>query len=116
MGSTARSIVVGKLGPDTPLPAISIRQVSGFEEIPVNTSETKRLKTQRIQVMVHAKTGVQQLALFNGVLAACPDTKGTIGSIHVDSILPAGEGPDLSDAALKTFEQSRDFSVRFHGA
>lgn len=113
---TAATVKVGKLKANTPLPAISIRLVSGFDQITVAMTESKRMRTQRVQVMVHCKTERQQILLLAAVLAACPDTKGTLASIHVDSILPDGEGADLSDPDAEIYEQSRDFIVRWHPA
>lgn len=110
--SPATKILVGNLKEGTVLPAISIKQISGTQELDVAMT-SKRLRTHRVQVTVHAVSGKQQQQLIALVLAACPNTSGTLNGIHVDSILPAGEGPDLSDPDIPLYEQSCDFIVRW---
>lgn len=118
MGGTvsAATVKVGKIKANTVLPAVSIRLVSGTEFLPLDMDATRRLKTQRVQAMVHCKTAKQQQQLLAAVLAACPNTRGTLNGVHVDSVIPDGEGPDLSDEDAGIFEQSRDFIVRWHAA
>ena len=52
--------------------------------------------------------------LLRLVLAACPNTHGTVNGVNVDSILPDLEGPDLSDEATALYSGSRDLIVRWN--
>jgi len=114
MESSAANVIVGKKKAGAALPVIAIRLVSGTELNTLAMNEGKRLRTQRVQVMVHGKTARQVLQLLEAVLVACPNTRGTLNGIKVDSILPDGEGPDFSDPDAEVFEQSRDFIVRWN--
>lgn len=115
MGASANNVIVGKKREKAILPAITIRLVSGTDRLTVSMTH-RQFRTQRVQVMVHGKTQIQQQRLLEAVLVACPNTRGTLNGIHVDSILPDGEGPDLSDPDAEIYEQSRDFIVRFFPA
>lgn len=116
-------IMAGDLPLNTAMPAIAITQISS---VPRNTMSMKDPRTQhtdRVQVSVLVKgpqgtpagqgyPGVRSLLKL--VLAACPNTKGTIQGVDCDSILPDLEGPDLSDDAISLYSGSRDFLVRWN--
>jgi hypothetical protein len=118
-------IMAGDLPLNTVLPAISIAQVSGIPRLTVAMTEPNRLNTDRVQVSVLFKgpqgspagtgyPGVRALLVL--VLAACPNQRGTINGVAVDSILPDIEGPDLADVATALYSGSRDFIVKWRSA
>lgn len=111
----APKIIVGTLKTGAALPAISIQLVSGVERLTAAMTEN-RLRTQRVQVTVHAKSVASRLTILELVRAACPNTRGTLNNVHVDSILPDGEGPSLDDPDAEIYEGSRDYLVKFHAA
>lgn len=102
-------------GAKDPLPAISVRQVSGDELLDVAMTGD-RIVTHRVQVTVYAATYASKKSVLDAVRTAIGATKGSVDGIFVESILPAGEGPDLDDWGAQIFEQSRDFLVTFHRA
>lgn len=118
----AARIMGGDLPLNTVLPAISVAQVSSVPRNTVAMGEPKVLHTDRVQVSALVKgpqgtppgvgyPGVK--ALMKMVLKACPNTRGTVNGISVDSIIPDTEGPDLSDDATAFYSSSRDFFVRW---
>lgn len=109
----ARIVVAASLPATTALPAINVSQISSVEQWTVAMTETKKLRTDRVQVMVHASTPASLRQILNLVRSALPDTKGTVNSIKLDSILPDFEGPDLSQPDAGIYEQSRDFIVKW---
>ena len=118
-------IVAGDLPLKTAMPAITITQISGMPRLTVAMTEAKRLHTDRVQVTVLVKgpqgtpaglgyPGIR--ALLALVLAACPNQRGTVNGVDVDSILPDIEGPDLADMATALYSGSRDFMVKWRSA
>ena len=55
-------------------------------------------------------------ALMALILTACPNQKGSINGVTVDSRLPDDEGPDLQDDATAVYAGSRDFFVKWKSA
>lgn len=122
--ATAR-IVAGDLPLNTVMPAIAIAQISGVPRLTIAMTEPNRMHTDRVQVSVLFKgpqgtptgTGYPGVkALLALVLAACPNQRGTINGVSVDSILPDVEGPDLSDMEAALYTGSRDFIVKWRSA
>lgn len=111
----AARIVVGNLPVKATIPAICVKMISGTKLLGVRVNEAGGMRTHRVQVAVHALDGAQQQQLMALALAACPSQRGTVGGVSVDSITPAGEGPDLSDPDAGIYEQSQDFMVRWVG-
>lgn len=109
----AARISAGVLPINTALPAISVTQISGTERWTVAMTEASRYKVERVQVTVLAKTYPSQKAVLTAIRAALYSRAGTVNGVKVDSILPAGEGPDLHDADAQIHEQSQDFFVRY---
>jgi hypothetical protein len=119
----AARIMAGDLPLGTMMPAIAITQISS---VPRNTLSMKDPRVQhqdRVQVSVLVKgpqgspagqgyPGVRSLLKL--VLAACPNTKGSVNGVDCDSILPDSEGPDLQDDATALYSGSRDFLVRWN--
>lgn len=108
----AAKIFVGVAPLNTVLPAICVTQVSGEQDLTVAMTESGKLQADRVQVTVLTKA--YQTSISALVRAALPNQSGTVNSIKVDSILPAGEGPDLFDDAAVIYERSRDYLVRWH--
>ena len=109
----AARIVYGELALNTVLPAIEVRQISGTPRNTLAMSETRTLHSDRVQVTCLAKTWAAKEALMALLLAACPNQRGTVNSVVVDSIIRDTEGPDLSDPATSIYAKSRDFMVRW---
>lgn len=115
VGSAAR-IVFGEIALNTVLPAIEVRQISGTPRNTLAMSETGTLHSDRVQVTCLAKTWAAKEAIMALLLAACPNQRGTVNSVVVDSIIRDNEGPDLSDPATSIYAKSRDFMVRWKEA
>lgn len=112
----AARIVYGELALNTVLPAIEVRQISGSPRNTLAMSESGTLHSDRVQVTCLAKTWAAKEALMALLLAACPNQRGTVNSVVVDSIIRDNEGPDLSDPATSIYAKSRDFMVRWKEA
>lgn len=119
----AARIKAGELPLKTVLPAISVTQISSVPRLTVAMTETSRLHTERVQVTVMVKntdgepagSGYPSLrSILRLVLAACPNTCGTVNGVHLDSVLPAEEGPDIPDMEMSFITGSRDFIVKLH--
>jgi hypothetical protein len=106
-------IMAGVIPLGTVLPAISIAQISGTTRNTISMTAAKTFCTDRVQVTVLAKTYPQQKALLALVQAACPNTRGVVGGIPCDSVLPDVCGPDIFDADATIYFQSQDFIVKF---
>lgn len=102
---------LGDVPQDEALPAIGVREISRIEQPTASLSESTVMVTARVQVTIHTKSYKEQKELLQAAkLAAGPHT-GTISGVTVRSITRDIVGPDLSNQAAKTFEQSRDFKV-----
>jgi hypothetical protein len=115
-------IMAGDVPLGTPLPAISVTQISSVPRLTVSMIEPKKMHIDRVQVtvLVRDQEGDPQgdgypglRSLLKLVLAACPNTRGTVNDVSLDSVLPDIEGPDLSNAAESLLSGSRDFIVKF---
>jgi hypothetical protein len=121
----AAQITAGDLPQGSPMPAITIRQISGVPRLTVAMTEPGRMHTDRVQVTVYVKDqqGYPQGEGYPGLvsimalaLAACPNQRGTINGVIVDSILPDIEGPDLPIPDISVLTRSRDFIVKWKEA
>jgi hypothetical protein len=118
----AARIVAGDLPLNTAMPAIAVTQIDSIPRLTVAMTETKRMHTDRVQVTVFrgaspADDGYPGLkSLLDLVLAACPNQRGSVNNIAVDSILPDTEGPDLPILEEAILTRSRDFIVRWTAA
>lgn len=108
------NIAGGMLPQKTALPAISIKTIDALRRVPVDASGTKRMVTERVQVTVLAKSYAEKKQILNLVRKALPISRGTVGGIKCDSVLPDVEGPDLDDVDDAIYEQSRDYMVIWH--
>lgn len=109
----ATRIVAGLLPLGTALPAIGVTQISGTERWTVAMTESSRYKVERVQVTVIAANYSSQKAILALVRAALYNRSGLVNGVKLDSILPAGEGPDLRDPGAEIYEQSMDFFARY---
>ena len=118
----AKNVIAGDLPINTVLPAISISQISSVPRNTVAMSGSGVLHTDRVQAAAIVKgplgtpsglgyPGVK--AILKMILAACPNMRGTVNGVAVDSILPDIAGPDLYDEASDIFSGSLDFIVRY---
>jgi hypothetical protein len=118
-------IMAGDLPLNTVMPAIAVTQISSSVRLTLRMSETPKMHTDRVQVSVLFKgpegnpsgTGYPGVrSLLRLVLLACPNQRGIINAVEVDSILPDIEGPDLQDDETALYSCSRDFLVKWISA
>lgn len=112
----AASIYGGLLPPGWTVPAITARQISGVQRTTVAMSEATKLMFERVRLNIHAASYAQQKAVLALVRTACANRNGTVAGFDLDSILPAGEGPDDLSPDPMVFEQSIDFMVRWRSS
>ena len=110
----AARIFTGAVPVGTEMPAIAVGGVSGMPRNIVAMNATKSLVTARVQVTIYAKTYALQKQYLALVLAALPNTHGTVNTFDCDSILPDTEGPDIYDDVLIVYEQSQDFMIKYN--
>ncbi len=108
----ATRIFVGDVPLNTILPAISVKRISGTSFLPMAMNLTTTFQTQRIQVTLLTKTAAQD-AIWALIRPALPNTRGTVSTFAVDSILPDIEGPDMFDQVAVIYQQSTDYMVKF---
>lgn len=110
----AARILTGPILPvGTDMPAILVRKISGDERLTVVMDDTGRMRSERVQVTAYADNYNDVHDVLELVRAACVPQRGSLGGVTVDSVLPAGDGPDLSDPDAGIFEASRDFLVKW---
>lgn len=121
----AARIIVGDLPLNFTLPAISITQVDSLPRLTLAMTEPKRMHTDRVQVTAliygpqgtPAGLGLPGLeSILKLVLNACPNQRGMINGVDLDSILPDVKGPLLQDDVSAIYSGSRDFIVRWNSA
>ena len=100
----------------TALPALGTSTIDSVERRTVSMAGTTKLRTERVQTDILAATYAQKKSLVELVRAACANRHGTVNGIDVDSILPAGEGPDDDDPAAVIYSCSIDFLVRWRSS
>lgn len=120
----AARIIAGDLPLNIVMPAIAVTQIDSIPHNFVNVNAANKMHSDRVQVSALFKgpqgspagTGYPGVkAMMKLVLAACPNQRGTVNGVAVDSISPDSEGPDLSDDATALYSCSRDFFVRWIG-
>lgn len=109
----ATRIIAGIVQQGTTLPAIGVSEVSSTAEMTVSRRTNTELVRSRVQVTVYGTSYPQMKQL----LLACKMGKGvkngTVAGFYVNSVMPAGTGPEIPPGDDKIFEQSRDFMVTF---
>ena len=106
----AARIQAGVLPQGTPIPYISVTQVSGVDPAK-QVAKSSGLHTDRVQITVDAASYPQVRQILALCRAALPYTRGTVNGIACDSIVPDIEGPDGFDDLLKSYFQSQDYMV-----
>lgn len=108
-------IYIGAIPLNAVLPSIGITDVGGDEIETVARNGTHSTMTGRVQVTVYSK----DYALLDRILKACklPGVpRGILGTIKVNSVLPAGVGPVILPDGDDIYERSRDYMVTFKEA
>lgn len=113
-------ITVGIIPLNAVIPAIGIGQISSTRRNTVSMNEQYTLVSERVQVTVMVKKSSQggtdypgQVALLGLVRRACPNTRGTVNGVLLDSVLPDSEGPDFEDTPAGIMMRSQDFIVKW---
>lgn len=108
----AARIKAGILPINTILPAISIREVSSTRLEMIKYGSNEHIN-ERVQVTALASTYGQQKTLLGLIKDALPNTRSTVNSVVVDSILRDITGPDMYNDDPVIYEQSIDYFVKF---
>lgn len=115
-------IMIGEAPIAKPKPLLLITQISSNPHNLIRINETPKSHLDRVQVSAVLNTqeaspqgnGLSGVtSLLRLVLAACPSQRGTVNSVSVDSIIPAGQGPYLSSPEVFMVSGSIDFFVRW---
>jgi len=109
----ATRIKAGVLPIKTVMPAVSVTHLDTQERLTISMSEPSIIARSRIQVSAFAKTYSQCKAILELVRKALPHTRGMVGGVELDSILPENANPDFFDTDDGIHMQSRDFIVQF---
>jgi hypothetical protein len=110
---SASNIKAGVIPVNAVLPAIGVTEVSDVDAFRKVATGANEFAMSRIQVTVMAKTYPSKKAILELVRLACPNQRGTINGVYVDSIMSEGAGPDFDDEEKFIYIQSRDFMVKF---
>lgn len=111
----ARIFAADELPMGTTLPAINVSNVSSSKRLTVSMADASKMHTERVQVTVHAKSGVSRATVVALVRAALPVSRGAVNGVKVDSILPDQEA-DLSQPEADIHEHALDFFVKWTAA
>lgn len=110
---TAR-IFAGVIPQGTPLPAVSVMEVSTVEQGHIDAQAPTTIVDSRVQVTVVADTYVAQKQLLGLVRKACNYERGLIKGLQVISVRRLSNGPDFNDPDAGFYTQSVDFLVTYH--
>lgn len=115
-------IQCGNLPQNVAFPAISVKKISRMRYGNIAGDGGRRMYRERVQVTAVATdvvTGTPQSgydlveSIMPLIIAACPQTLGTVNGVECHAIAPDIEGPDLNDEEALTYSQSQDFIVHF---
>lgn len=116
----AAKIMAGTLPESVKPPAISVTTVSTIPRNTLAMTEAKALVTERVQVTLHVhqseREGSDYAGLSTGmrlIRQACPNQRGTVNGIELDSIMPDITGPDLEAIDEGIIARSQDFIVKW---
>lgn len=110
----AERIFAGIIPQNTPLPAVAIEEIDGFEQSTIARLQGTTMQRRRVQVTVCALSYASQKAVHTACKLGPGVHRGTYLGFKTLSVLPAGVGPDLNDLDDDgVYEQSRDFMVTF---
>lgn len=112
----ATRIFTGVAPQGTPLPAIGVTEISSSEEPTVARLLSKSLVRSRVQVTVYSMKYPEMKQLLLLAKLGTGVHTGNVLGFPVNSVLPAGVGPEIPPGDDKIFEQSRDFVVTFREA
>ena len=103
----------GVLPINTVLPAISIRQISGYEFDTINRIGAQNV-TERIQVTVLARNYLEQKNIIELIRNSMIQKRGYVNGFLVENIRQDLDGPDLYTESPEVYEQSIDYIIRFN--
>ena len=109
----AARIFSGPIPLNATLPAIGVTSVSNVPSTNVSMLNTT-LMTERVQVTLYATTYPTQKSILALIRTALANAHGTVNGFTCESIVPAGEGPDIFDDVTLVYEQSADYLIRWH--
>lgn len=105
---------VDEISQGTPMPAISIDQISIVPIGAIDAQAEFSLVTARVQVTVHAKGRPDVDVVMAAVRRACNYQRGLLVGLRVSSILCDIEGPDMKNSDIGIYYRTMDFLVTFH--
>lgn len=107
-----QQIVTGDLPVGTPLPAVSITDISSIdlEEI---APGSQRFTTERVQVTVMAQNYETLVAALKAVKSAADAKYPEVDDLQNVVVRTIGQGPYFTDAAASIHMRSQDFRVSF---
>jgi hypothetical protein len=116
-------IVAGDLSISTERPCMIIQNVDSDDFRMIKRSGVRALVSDRVQVttLVDGQRSSTPGSGYMGlhdlmklIPKACPNARGLINGVDVESIDLEPEGPDLTDESTQLFSRSRDFLVRYY--
>jgi len=116
----ADQIRAGTLPIGTPMPAITLDQISRFERVPLGLNSPTVIATCRIQVTVFSQISNEGgdyatlEAAIELVRLALPNMRASVAGFAVDSIRPDYTAQPFEDTDLRLLSQSKDFMVQFY--
>lgn len=113
LSTSASRVHLGLLPQGVKLPAITITSVSGAPRNTVSMLEPNRIVRERVQVTAYAKTYKQLDELMRGITQSIKNKRGEIAGMQVQSIIPAGIGPDLEGVNPAILARSTDYFVTY---
>lgn len=108
----AERIVTGALPQGTPLPAISINDVSGVDRPVLSPGETRHV-TDRTEVTVLTSNYPSMVQVLKQVRAAAADRMPIVSGISNVVVHTAGLGPYFTDEAAAIHMKAQDFKVSY---
>lgn len=109
----AARVFAGPAPQGVAMPAITLTEVSGAEQDTVSRDRPKSLMRNRVQVTILANSYAQMKTLMLATKLGAGTHTGMIGAYQVNSVVPAGIGPEIPTEDSGIYEQSRDFMVTF---
>ncbi len=107
-------IFAGVIPQGTPLPAVSVMEVSTVEQGHIDAQAPTTIVDSRAQVTVVADTYSAQKHVLDLVRKACNYERGLIKGLQVISVRRLANGPDFNDPDAGFYTQSVDFMVTYH--
>lgn len=108
-----KRIYVGVLPMGTVLPAIALTSISATPRNTASMQEARRLHRERVQITVYAKTYPRLDQIMLALAQSVKNQRMDIAGISVQSIVPAGVGPDFEGVDPVMFIRSADYVVSY---